>query len=137
MTAYLDTSSLVKLYIDEPGSDDVARLVEAADIVVTSVLAYPEARATFARRRREGLLKPTEYTAVVAQFEADWPRFVAIGLDGALARAAGALADKHRLRGGDAAHLAALELVLGGAGPDDVHFSCADDRLSKAAKSLG
>ena len=30
MTLYLDTSSLVKLYVAEPGSDAVATLVDAA-----------------------------------------------------------------------------------------------------------
>jgi predicted nucleic acid-binding protein len=137
VTVYLDTSSLVKLYIDAPGTDEVARLVHDADVVVTSVLAYPEVRATLARRRREGLLKPKEYAAVVAQFDADWPRFVTLALGGDLAYAAGQLADTHRLRGGDAAHLASFELMLTGAGTDDVRFSCADDRLSKAARSLG
>ena len=51
MTVYLDTSSLVKLYVDEPDADDVQRIVGEADVVATSVLAYPEARAAFARRR--------------------------------------------------------------------------------------
>ena len=53
MTLYLDTSSLVKLFIDEPGSDLVGRMVGAATVVVTSTVAYPESRAAFARLRRE------------------------------------------------------------------------------------
>jgi len=137
VTVYLDTSSLVKLYIAEPGTDEVSRLVRDADVVATSVLAYPELRATLARRRREGLLTPQEHATALAQLDSDWPRFVAVALDGELARTAGALADTHRLRGGDAAHLAAFELVLAGADADDVRFSCADDRLTRAARALG
>ena len=53
MILYLDTSSLVKLYVDEPGSEDVLRLVDQAELVTTSVVAYAEARAALARRRRE------------------------------------------------------------------------------------
>ena len=33
MILYLDTSSLVKLYVDEPGSADVRRLVDEAERV--------------------------------------------------------------------------------------------------------
>jgi hypothetical protein len=72
-----------------------------------------------------------------ARFDADWPRFVVVTLDGPLAQAAGTLAGTHRLRGADAVHLAAFELVLSGAGADDVRFSCADERLAKAARGLG
>lgn len=137
MTVYLDTSNLAKLYIAEPGADEVAGLVRDADVVATSVLAYPEMRGMLARRRREGLLTAKEHAAVVAQLDADWPRFLAVGFTPDLAVAAGRLADTHRLRGGDAAHLASFELLLASAGNDDVTFSCADDGLTKAARSLG
>ena len=43
MILYLDTSSLVKLYVQEAGSEDVQELVEKARLVVTSQVAYPEA----------------------------------------------------------------------------------------------
>jgi uncharacterized protein with PIN domain len=39
VTVDLDTSSLVKLYVDEPHADDVQRIVSDADVVATSVLA--------------------------------------------------------------------------------------------------
>jgi len=137
VTVYLDSSSLVKLYVDEPGSDEVLQLVQDADVVVTSILAYPEVTAALARRRRDRLMTPKEHAAAQAQFDADWPRCVVVALDGPLSLAAGTLAAKHRLRGADAAHLAAFEVILGGAGADDVRFSCADDRLTKAARALG
>jgi hypothetical protein len=46
------------------------------------------------------------------------------------------LADVHRLRGGDAVHLASFETIVARAGHEDVQFSCADDRLSRAARAL-
>jgi hypothetical protein len=59
MTLYLDTSSLVKLYVAEPGSEAVHKLVDAATVVATSTVAYTETRAALARRRRErALLRP-------------------------------------------------------------------------------
>ena len=137
MTLYLDTSSLVKLYVDEPDSAAVVALTRAADVVVTSALAYPEARATFARRRRERLMTPGETKSVVAQFDADWTRFVVITLDDDLAREAGILANTHRLRGADAVHLASFQALLGWTGDEDVHFSAADAKLVRAARALG
>lgn len=137
MTLYLDTSNLVKLYLNEPDSGPIAKLVADADVVVTSVLAYPEARATFARRRRERLLTLAQTTAVVRQFDDDWRRFVVITFGDELALAAGRLADRHGVRGGDAVHLAAFEDLLARCDDADIRFSCADDRLVRAARSLG
>jgi predicted nucleic acid-binding protein len=137
VTVYLDTSDLVKLYIDEPGADAVQQIVGAAAVVATSTLAYAEARATFARRRREKLMTAAECRAVVRQLDADWSRFVTIPIGDEMGLAAGRLADAHALRGGDAVHLAAFEAVLANSTDEDVRFSCADDRLVRAAKRLG
>jgi predicted nucleic acid-binding protein len=136
MTLYLDTSSLVKLYLNEPDSDATARLVDEAAVVVTSVLAYPEARATFARRVRERQLTAAESATVVRQLDDDWDRFVVIMFGNELARAAGRLADRHGVRGGDAVHLASFEELLARCDDTDIRFSCADDRLVRAAESL-
>jgi predicted nucleic acid-binding protein len=136
LTVYLDTSNLVKLYIDEPDSDEIRQLVELADVITTSVVAYPEARATFARRRRERLMTPAESKAAVRQLDADWRRLVTIPLSEELARDAGRLADAHGVRGFDAVHLASFERLVSHA-EDEVEFSCADARLVKAARTLG
>ena len=140
MTVYLDTSNLVKLYVDEPDaaptSKEVQQSVAEADVVATSVLAYAEARAAFARRRREKLMTPTEARAALQQLDADWPRFLVIVLGDELARAAGRLADVHGVRGCDAVHLASFEELVTRCDDENVQFSCADDRLSRAARSL-
>jgi len=137
VTVYLDTSSLVKLYVDEPDADDVQQIVGKADVVATSVLAYAEARAAFARRRREKLMTPAESRAAVRQLDADWPRFIVILLADELGQAAGRLADVHGIRGCDAVHLASFENLLAQCEDEDVRFSCADDRLTRAARALG
>jgi predicted nucleic acid-binding protein len=127
----------VKLYLDEPGASQVHDLVRTADVVVTSVLAYAEARATFARRRRERVTTPAEHRAIVRQFEDDWLRVVAMSMGEELAREAGRLAERHGVRGADAVHLASFASLVARARDDDVRFSCADERLTRAAKSLG
>ena len=133
MILYLDTSSLVKLYVEEPGSGEVRRLAERAELVGSSVVAYPEARAAFARRRRERSLTGAAHQRVATAFDADWPHVLALEVSDPLARSAGDLAERHRLRGFDAVHLATyLDLAL--EFPDEtVHFSSADRSLARAA----
>jgi len=55
---YVDTSALVKLYIDEEGSSTCRQAVVDAGLVATSVVAHIETRAALARRRRERALSP-------------------------------------------------------------------------------
>jgi uncharacterized protein len=50
---YLDTSSLVKLYVEESGTPETERLVDGASLVCTSVVAYAEARSALTRLHRE------------------------------------------------------------------------------------
>jgi predicted nucleic acid-binding protein len=137
VTLYLDTSDLIKLYIEEAGSDRIQRLVSEADFVATSALAYAEARATIARRRRERLMTRSASSDVIAQLDTDWPRFVVMPFSDELSREAGRLADAHALRGGDAVHLASFAVLLARSADNDVRFSSADDRLSRAARALG
>lgn len=135
MTLYLDTSSLVKLYVAESESDSVRQLVENADIVATAAIAYPEARAAFARRRRERGLRPRALAAAKRALDEDWPRYLAVDVTAALCRDAGDLAERYGLRGYDSVHLAAYLRVTRAAGNAKVRFSCFDRRLTTAARS--
>lgn len=137
MTLYLDTSTLVKLYLDEPDADDIQELVDRAQVLATSSIAYAEARATFARRRRDKQMTAAETTKAVKQLDVDWSRFLVIEASEDLAREAGRLADAHGLRGCDAIHLASFQELLTRCADDDVEFSCADDKLTRAARTLG
>ncbi len=136
MILYLDTSSLVKIYITEAGSSDVRALVERAVVVATSRIAYPELRAALARRRRERTLRPKDFTTAKRAFEADWPRYVVIDATSAVCGEAGDLAEQYRLRGFDAVHLASFAEVARGIGPGHARFSSFDDRLNRAALTL-
>ncbi|MBI2833975.1 MAG: type II toxin-antitoxin system VapC family toxin [Acidobacteria bacterium] len=136
MTLYLDTSSLVKLYVAEPGTDAVRRFVNAATIVATSMVAYPETRAALARRRREGALRSAAFMAAKRTFEADWPKYFAVEASASLCREAGEFAERYRLRGYDGVHLASFAEVARQAGTRQARFSSFDDRLNRAARSL-
>ncbi len=136
MTAYLDTSSLVKLYVAEAGSDAVHQLVSAATVVATSAVAYPEARAAFARLRREGALTPSAFVAAKRALERQWPSYLSLEAGDSLCRAAGELAEAYHLRGFDSIHLASFAEILRRAPAVEVQFSSFDDRLNAAARKL-
>jgi predicted nucleic acid-binding protein len=133
VTLYLDTSSLVKLYVAEPGSALVRALVNGATLVATSAVAYPETRAVLARRRREGGLTPAVFARTKRAFERDWPKYLAVAASASICQAAGDLAERYRLRGFDSVHLASYLEVARRAGAADTRFSSHDDRLNRAA----
>ena len=136
MTLYLDTSSLVKLYVAESGSDLVRTEVDRATIVATSTIAYPEARTAFARRRREGALSPSAFTRAKRRFEEDWPKYFAVHVTEALCRAAGNLAERYALHGYDSVHVASFIEVARESGAGNTEFSSFDDRLNHAARRV-
>lgn len=136
MIVYLDTSALVKLYVDEAGSDEVAGSVEDARLVATSRVAYPEARAAFARRRREGGMTSAGLRRAVLALERDLSSYVLVEVDAALAREAGDLAERRALRGAGAIHLASA-LMLSLHDPLVPRFLAFDRRLLDAAAAEG
>ena len=131
MIVYLDTSSLVKLYIEEEGSTDVVSILKNSRAVATSMIAYAEARAAFARRFREGSLTKTGYRTLLSSFEKDWINYVQVKVSQDLIRLAGDLAEKHALRGFDAIHLSSAISLMKSNVP--VVFLCHDDKLQKAS----
>lgn len=149
MILYLDTSALVKLYVDEDGSEDVDTAVRDASRVATSAVAYTEARAAFARLERDENITSQEHRTAVADLDADWDSLGVLDLTRNLARFCGGLAQKHGLRGFDAVHLGSAVAVrvaselkrqasrpragLAGAA-EEVFFHAYDERLKRAAR---
>ena len=133
MILYLDTSSLVKLYVEEPASADVEGWVGLAEVTATSLIAYAEARAAFSRGFREHAYSSKDHKRLVSQFESDWKNFMAIHVTAELVRRAGDYAEKHGLRGFDAVHLASA-LTLSEKLASPVTFSCYDIRLQNASQ---
>jgi predicted nucleic acid-binding protein len=131
---YLDTSALVKLYVDEPGRAAVVSEIEGAAAVATVRIAYAEARAAFARKRREGGLDAKSLRLAVELLDEDWAAYNVVDVSEPLVRRAGILAERHGLRGYDAVHLAAaVELERAGG---HVSFGCFDEHLRRAARRV-
>jgi predicted nucleic acid-binding protein len=131
---YLGTSSLVKLYVDEEGSEIVREWVEEAEVVATSRVTYPEALSAFARRWNRGDLTDDEMSLARESFAGDWPIFVLLPVN---ERRAGGLVIEHLLRGFDAVHLAAAQDLLAQFPSEEVVFSSFDGALLRAARTEG
>ncbi len=133
MILYLDTSALVKLYVEDPLSQELTVAVAEAEAVATSLIAYAESRAAFARARREARLSTPIYRRIVEAFVEDWPRYISVEVTDRLVKDAGDLAANRALRVYDALHLAsALSLCQQVTTP--VTFLAFDRALSLAAK---
>lgn len=117
----------------EPGAAEVAGAWLGADRRVSSLLLYPEARAALARALRAGRLDPHRALTARRRVEALWAALDRVELTEALAQRAGDLAERCRLRGYDAVHLASLEHL----GRDETVLVSADEELLGAAGTLG
>jgi uncharacterized protein len=133
---YLDTSALLKLYIDEEGSDLIRARRAEADMVGTSLITLVETRAALARRRRAGHASLAHQRRVLAELSGDWDRYVKLEVSDSLVRRAAELAEIHYLRGYDAVHLASALLLSDRLG-DETAFGSWDDALDIAASREG
>lgn len=136
MILYLDTSAIVKLYVDEEGSPLVRSAVEASSAVATSRIAYAETRAALAAAARQGRITAEERSAAAAAFRADWRSFSVVHVTQELVELAADLAEEKALRGLDAVHLASSVLLLQRTG-QEVWFLSWDRHLNQAAAEMG
>lgn len=133
MILYLDTSAVVKLYVEEEGSDKVRASCEQARVVATSLIGYAEARAAFARAKRQARLQAQDHRQVLEDFDHDWDSYFILEVTEGLVRRAGGLAEDHALRAYDALHLASA-LTLRERVHRTVAFLCFDEALEAAAR---
>ncbi len=118
---------------DEPGSDHAAELWDRADLVVSGLLVYPEARAAMAAAHRSGRIDEAAYEAAITAVEELYAELRIIAVDEPLARHAGDLAAEHSLRGYDAVHLACALAI----DAEDVLLATWDAALGDAAHETG
>ena len=135
MKAYLDTSALLMLVIDEPGSEElVQRLLGRASI--TSRITHVEARAALARREREAPMPGAEWAEARCRSDADLASFGIVEISASLVDQAANLADASALRAHDAMPLAACHALQASLAAPMVFYGY-DIRLNRAARTLG
>lgn len=136
MICYLDTSALVKLYIDEDGTRMVQALAKKSKVLATSIAAYAEARAAFKRGLAEKIIYETEYNLCLSNFKNDWKNYLIVNIDKSLIFLAGDLAEKYNLRGFDSIHLASAVVFMQKLNKQ-ILFLCWDKKLTEAAVKEG
>ncbi len=133
LNAYFDTSAIVKLIVAEEGSELADELWSTSALRISSQLVYPEARAALAAAERQGRIDRRGLRRAVGDLEQAITAMRLLGVDQALARQAGSLAEQHALRGYDAVHLASALLI------DDPELLIVtwDRELAAAARDSG
>ena len=131
---YLDTSALIKRFVNENGSPLVQSIVQRKGVIATAKIAYAEIFAGLTGKLREGNLSKAQYALACRQFESDWQAYLRVELEDNILLLARDLIQRRPLRGFDAVHLASalsLKIALG----EEITFAAADGRLLKAAKA--
>ena len=141
MPAFVDTSSLLKLYVPEPGSQWMDAAVVPQRIIMSAV-TITEVGSSLSRRVREGRL--TERLARIAwtEFRRESRGFLVMPLLPATLRAAARLTARsgEPLRGLDAIQLQSAVEAAGDARRSRTPlptFISADERLLRAAAASG
>lgn len=131
---YLDTSALIKRFVDEKGSSLAQSLVQQSGPIATATIAYAEIFSGLTRKLREKHLSRSLYGLACRQFDRDWPAYVRVELNEGILVLARDLIQRHPLRGFDAVHLASAVSLRNALG-ERIAFVAADGRLLKAAQS--
>ena len=127
---YVDSSALVKRYVEEPDSHVAVRLLAADPDWVTAAHTEVEVRRTLSVRLATDV---AALKRVQAAFQHDWLRTAVVQLDSETCRVAAELAELTMMRALDALHLAALKR----AGAPVVQLLTFDVRQARTARGLG
>ncbi len=132
---YLDTSALIKRYVDEPGSEELRAIWPSFQVVGSAVIVHVEIASALAKATRQGWLDESEAQRVWQAFLRDWGKMTLINLGLPVINRASQLAWNHRLRGYDAVHLAAALIWQEGLA-ESVRLCTFDQRLWNAARQV-
>jgi predicted nucleic acid-binding protein len=129
----------VKLYADEPGSEQIRRLSN----IVVSALARIEVPAAIWRKQRLGELSVDDAGVLVDEFGWDWRcepageiAFAVVAVTEPVLDEAARVVARHPLRAYDAVQLASA-LAARTADPELTRFACFDEELARAARAEG
>ena len=128
MSLYVDSSALLKRYVDEPDSDAAEALLRSDPFPLTARHTIVEVRRNLAR-----LLAARDAAAARAAFLDDLRVFSIVELDRVTCDAAADIAEISGVCTLDALHLAAAQRAGGSAVP----FLTYDVRQAQAARGLG
>ena len=138
MKYYFDTSSLVKIYHREEGTETVLNIYKSHDEIIISELSKIEFISTIYRKYREHEISHETLTAVMQKFEDDVKiryevlKFSSLVIDEAwnlICR----LSEKHSLKTQDSIQFAFFRTYC----ETDTVFVCSDDKFVKLVENEG
>ena len=136
---YLDTSALVKIYLDERGSERMSVLAspDAGHRLAICSITQVEFHAAIWRHRRMGDLSEVAVRQAAESFDVQFrSAFLRYPVDDQTLDLASDMVAQHGLRAYDAVQLAAC-LVLETRSDESPTFVCSDRRLLDAAEAEG
>ena len=139
---FLDTSALIKRYVEEEGTPRIVGLfglpvrLDGRALMILD-LALLESRSAVRRREREGDMTPVDAARILKQIEEDAASSCLVQPStAAVIEDAARLIDRHPLKAYDALQLSGC-LMARRRTPTPVTFVCADTRLCDAARDEG
>lgn len=127
MTLFIDSSALVKRYLEEPESDEVISAMQADREWIACQVAHSETALTICRATVEG-----DRDEARMKLDDEWRRFRVLPVDRALLSRAVEIGCEHQVRMLDSIHLAAADRL-----PRPFTFVTFDRRQASAAGALG
>jgi len=141
---YLDTSALLKLFVQEAGSERVRGLVsgrQGAEVILVSRLGYTEASVGLSRLMHLGRLPAADLPRHLGSLDDYWDQSIQpVELLEEVLKDATHLAQRFPLRTCDAIHLASARegrRMVRGRFEGGVKFLAFDAALVKAAEEMG
>jgi len=131
---YLDSSALVKRYVQESGSSSLRQLFRGRNLA-TARIAYAEIAAAISRLCREDVIEQPDRERILGQLDLDFSALTVVEIRVPVVRRVPELVRRRPLRGYDAVHVAAA-LTLRDRGIA-VTFWAADRGLTDAARAEG
>lgn len=133
---YVDTSALIKRYIEESGSEKVEHLWPTdSKKIFTASLTYAEMYAGFYRLNRNGRISGKHLARSCEEFESDWRTLVVIEFASEVQKNVSKIISKVSLRGADLVHMASVVYLL------ERNLNCElltyDERMVQASEDLG
>lgn len=128
MKAFIDTSSLVKKYLDERGSDQFNVLLKQILEIIVSPFCLLELNSVLQRRLKEKTLHIDQVSSILAEIKQDLPYFSRIHWNDDLEQKALEMIQKYQLK-----TLDSLQLACGYLSQADL-FITSDEKLYHAAK---
>jgi hypothetical protein len=131
MKVFIDSSALVKRYIEEPGSERVAELIKKAKEVAVCIICVTEVLSACNRLLREKKIASEQYEWIKKEFLLDVGEFIVTDITSDVIIRSIHCLEKGALRSLDALHIAsAIEYKCG-------LFVTADQRQQTIAAKMG